>query len=637
MFGLIRMGAAVPRLKIADCQYNAEEIIKNINDAAQSEVKILTLPELCITGYSCGDLFHQRSLLKSAEAALASIAEATKDYDMLVAVGLPVAYGNQLFNAVAMLHQGVILGIVPKAFLQNERQFASAFDNDFEYVRICGADVPFGTDLIFRAADIDDLAIAVEVGGDSMAPLPAGAYMALNGANLILNPAAFNEEVSAHAFRKRLAKSRSAACVAGYVCASAGIYESTQDMVFGGTALIAENGALVAEAERFALNGSFIYADIDIELLTSERRKNPAFVHKAELPAVREVSFEMAETDVEEIKRTIRKNPFVLKSKEKMDVRCEEIFKTQCTALVRRMLHTNSKAAVVGISGGLDSTLALLVTAKAFDMLGLDKKNLVGITMPGFGTTDRTYNNALDLMKALGVTVREISIVPAITQHFADIDHDIENRNVAYENAQARERTQILMDVANDIGGLVIGTGDLSELALGWATYNGDHMSMYGVNAGVPKTVVQRVVRWVSEKGGLDEKAAAILHDVLDTPISPELLPPTESGEINQKTEDIVGPYELHDFFLYYVVRCGFEPAKIYAYAKKAWEDEYDDATILKWMKNFYRRFFSQQFKRSCMPDGPMVGSVTLSPRGGWQMPTDAVSKIWLDEAEGLQ
>lgn len=637
MFGLIRVGAGSPKLKIADCKYNTGEILKCVEKAAAEGVQVLTLPELCLTGYSCGDLFYQHSLLQAAEEALAEVLAATEKYDMLIALGLPVACGGQIFDVAAALHKGQILGVVPKAFMNGERQFASAFDSDLEYIDFCGQETPFGTDLIFRSFGMADLAVAVEVGSDAFAPLSPGSYLTVNGAGLVLNPAALAATATSNEYRKQLAVSRSAACAAGYVCASAGMLESTQDMVFGGDTLVAENGVILAEGERFTAEGNLVTADVDMELLLHDRRQNAAFVHKPEMPAVREVYFDMTATDdMRELKREIAKNPFVPRGDEAQQKRWEEIFRIQYTALARRLLHTGSKSAVVGVSGGLDSTLTLLVMARAFDFLGLDRKDLLGVTMPGFGTSDRTYTNALALMKALGVTVREVSIVPAMEQHFKDIDHDIANRNVAYENAQARERTQILMDIANDIGALVVGTGDLSELALGWATYNGDHMSMYSVNAGVPKTIVQMVVGWIAEHGGLEMKAAAVLRDILATPISPELLPPAASGEIKQKTEDIVGPYELHDFFLYYVVRCGFEPAKIYAYARRAWAGVYDDATLLKWLRNFYRRFFSQQFKRSCMPDGPMVGSVTLSPRGGWQMPTDGCADLWLAAVDKL-
>ena len=636
MFGLIRVGAAVPELRLADCLYNCEEIISIIHKANAENVKVLTFPELCLTGFSNGDLFYQKSLLNGAEQALTKIIETTAGMDMLIALGMPVAFRNQIFNAVVLLNRGVILGAVPKAYLEDERQFASAFDCDFDYVELAGQDVPFGTDLIFRCADNDELAVAVEIGQDSSVPLSAAAYMALNGATLVLNPMAVGEVVTGYDKRKKLAESHSSACVAGYVLAAAGLFESTQDMVFSGSALIAENGKIMVEGERFSMESQLTVSDIDIELLAMERRKTPAFVHKMELPPMREVYFTLAESEDDDIKREIAKNPFAPVEGEEMAERLSEIFTIQYTGFARRMLHTRSKSAVIGISGGLDSTLALLVVAKTFDFLGLDRKNIIGVTMPGFGTTDRTYNNALDLMNSLGITVKEVSIVPSIKQHFVDIEHDIDNHNVVYENAQARERTQILMDIANAVNGLVVGTGDLSELALGWATYNGDHMSMYGVNGSVPKTVVQMVVDWVSKNGGLEEKAADILQDVLATPISPELLPPTADGNIKQKTEDIVGPYELHDFFLYYIVHCGFEPAKIYAYAKKAWAGVYDDATLLKWLKNFYRRFFTQQFKRSCLPDGPMVGSVCLSPRGAWQMPTDGNGRIWLEQVEKL-
>ncbi|MGI5824358.1 MAG: NAD(+) synthase [Bacillota bacterium] len=637
MFGLIRVGAAAPKLAVADCEYNKTEILKVIDEAYEKGVQVLVFPELCITGSSCGDLFYQKTLLAAAEKALWEIAKATAGKEMFVALGLPWAIKNKIYNVATAVCNGSVLGFVPKTHMCNQKQFAELSDEDDFELWLDGDWYDIGSELIFTAKNLPDLKIALGFGSDLNAPISGCASAALQGANVILSLAAAAETaVSGERCRDRIA-ALSSSCKTAYVYASAGIYESTQEGVFGGQTVIAENGRILAEGERFALEGSLTIADIDTELLVSERRKNEFFAAAEIGGGLEKSGFEIRVWPGDCILREISPAPFAPVAGEELAIRLENIFTVQYTALARRLLHTHSKTAVVGISGGLDSTLALLVIVKAFDYLGWDRKHVIGVTMPGFGTTDRTYNNALELMKALGITMKEISIVPAIKQHLADIGHDIDNHNVTYENAQARERTQILMDIANDLNGLVIGTGDLSELALGWATYNGDHMSMYGVNGGVPKTVVRLVVDWVSRSIDFGKNVAEILQDVLDTPISPELLPPTSEGEIQQKTEDIVGPYELHDFFLYYVVRCGFKPAKIYAYAKKAWNGVYDNETILKWLKNFYRRFFMQQFKRSCMPDGPLVGSVSLSPRGGWQMPTDACANVWLREVENLQ
>jgi NAD+ synthase (glutamine-hydrolysing) len=628
MFGLVRVGAASPKLSIADCNYNKNEIIKTIEKAHSLGVQVLVFPELCITGYSCGDLFYQKTLLKSAKEALTDIVCCTKDMNMFVAVGMPWVLGNKIYNVAVAICNGEILGIVPKTHVCNEKQF-SPFDFDHT---IWTEEKLINKNLVFVNEKMPDLKIALAI-GDSFTF--DDNYTVLNEATLVLNLAADSENYISADYRRKLIEIKSSCGKLGYVYASAGVHESTQDMVFGGHTVIAENGNILAEGQLFEFEGSLVIADIDTELLIGERQKSDfkEILKNDNLSCFFELN-ELSDTD---IKRNISKTPFMPENKEEIVGRCEKIFKIQYTALARRLKHTHSKAAVLGISGGLDSTLALLVAVKACDCLGWDRKNVIGVTMPGFGTTDRTYNNALALMSALGITQKEISIVPSLIQHLSDIGHDINNHNVAYENAQARERTQILMDLANDLNGLVVGTGDLSELALGWATYNGDHMSMYGVNAGVPKTLVRLVVDWVGQNAGFSEEITDILTDILATPISPELLPPNSQGEIDQKTEDIVGPYELHDFFLYYVVHCGFEPAKIYAYAKQAWKDVYDDETLLKWLKNFYRRFFGQQFKRSCMPDGPMVLDISLSPRGGWQMPTDACADIWLLATEKLK
>ena len=631
MFGLVRVGVSSPKLAVADCEFNKNEIIKVIENAYEKGVQVLVFPELAITGVSCGDLFYQKTLLEGAKKALDDIVKSTEGKKMLIAVGMPLALNNKIFNVAAAVGNGKILGYVPKSAADGKKQFA-AYTTEENIDLWTGEDwADFGCNMLFTADTMPDLKIAFAVGNDVFA-----AKSNFSGANLLLNLNAVETTVVSTTRCKKTAEVYSHNHTLAYAYASAGMFESTQDMVFGGQAFICENGKVLSESKEFSLESTLAITDVDIELLVSEQQKTGGMNKAADIASAHEYAFEMAELTDSEILRPVAAAPFAPVGDQEMPERCANIFNIQTAALARRLLHTHSKTAVVGISGGLDSTLALLVIAGAFDFLGWDRKNIIGITMPGFGTTDRTYNNALDLMRALGITMKEISIVPAITGHLKDIGHDIDDHNVTYENAQARERTQILMDIANDNNGLVVGTGDLSELALGWATYNGDHMAMYGVNAGIPKTLVRLVVDWVSKDGNLGEKASNVLQDVLATPISPELLPPTKDGKIKQKTEDIVGPYELHDFFLYYVVRCGFEPRKIYAYAKKAWGSVYDDATLLKWLKNFYRRFFTQQFKRSCMPDGPMVGTVTLSPRGGWQMPTDASANLWLQEAEKL-
>lgn len=645
MFGYVKVGAAVPKLKVADCVYNKEEILKVVEEAAAKKVRVLSFPELSITGYTCADLFFQAPLLKTAEKAVQEIAEATKELDLFLLIGAPIAVDSQNFNCAVAIYKGRLLGIVPKTHIPNysefyeERWFASADDLLAEAISYAGQNVPIGADLIFAAEGIPELKIGTEICEDLWVPIPPSSYLSLYGATLILNLSASNELASKPGHRQQLVSQQSARTLSAYVYTSAGIGESTQDAVFSGHSMIYENGALFAETECFSRESQLIYADIDVEMLMAERRKHTTFMshlQKAEAQKFyRQIFFDMQEEPtLENWNRPLSNAPFT--PKDHLDARCKNIFGIQTTGLARRMEHTHSQSLVIGISGGLDSTLALLVCAKACDYLGIDRSNVIGVTMPGFGTTDRTYQNALTLMRSLGITMKEIPIREAVTQHFKDIEHDINLHNVTYENSQARERTQILMDLANKYNGLVVGTGDLSELALGWATYNGDHMSMYGVNGGIPKTLVRVLVKWVATNGEVDAEASAALLDVLDTPVSPELLPPDENGKINQKTEDLVGPYELHDFFLYQIIRFGYSPAKVLFLAEKAFHGEYDRETLLKWLKNFYRRFFIQQFKRSCLPDGPKVGTLCLSPRSDWRMPTDAHSRIWMDEVEKL-
>ena len=646
MYGYVRVGAAVPRLKLADCTYNKEQIVTMAKEAAAKGIRVLTFPELCITGYTCADLFMQRPLLVAAEKTIKAIASETADLNVFIVVGAPVPLDSQAFNCAVAIYKGEILGMVPKTHLPNysefaeERWFSSADDILVDRIRYAGQEVPIGSDLLFAAAGIPDLKIGIEICEDLWVPIPPSSYQALYGATVLLNLSASNELSGKAHYRRRMVAQHSSSCMASYVYVSAGIGESTQDAVFGGHSLICENGEIFAETERFAQNNQLIYADIDLDILTNERRRHTTFLshlQKAEMHRMyRLITFDMEEPEsLEHWSRPLTSAPFHPAADE-VDEHCKDIFSIQTAGLARRMEHTHSDSLVIGISGGLDSTLALLVCVKACDFLGIDRSHVLGVTMPGFGTTDRTYQNALTLMKSLGITMKEIPIRDAVTQHFKDIEHDMSLHNVTYENAQARERTQILMDLANKHNGLVVGTGDLSELALGWATYNGDHMSMYGVNGGIPKTLIRVLVNWVATNGEVDAAASAALLDVLDTPISPELLPPDASGNINQKTEDLVGPYELHDFFLYHILHNAYRPAKVLWLAEKAFAGEYDRETLLKWLKNFYRRFFIQQFKRSCLPDGPKVGEISLSPRGDWRMPTDAFSRVWMDEVEKL-
>ena len=603
-------------------------------------VQILTFPEMCITGYTCGDLFAQQLLLEQAEMALIQILNSTRQLDIISILGMPVVVNSTVINAAVVIQKGKILGVVPKTYLPNykefyeQRWFTSALQVSENSVRLCGQIVPMGNNLLFETAETT---FGIEICEDLWATVPPSSSLALQGAEIIFNLSADDEGIGKHNYLCSLISQQSARCISGYVFSSSGFGESTTDVVFAGNGLIYENGYLLARSERFCLEEQLIINEIDVECIRAERRVNTTFAaNKANCPgkeAVR-ISTEFVNSKDLNLTRTFNPHPFVPQGSE-LNSRCEEIFSIQIAGLAQRLLHTGAKTAVIGISGGLDSTLALLVCVKTFDKLGLSRKDILGITMPGFGTTDRTYHNAIDLMNSLGVSIREISIREACIQHFKDIGHDLNIHDVTYENSQARERTQILMDIANQTWGMVIGTGDLSELALGWATYNGDHMSMYGVNAGIPKTLVKHLVQWVAENG-MDEASKATLLDIVDTPISPELIPADENGEIKQKTEDLVGPYELHDFFLYYFLRFGFRPSKIYFLAQTAFSGVYDDETIKKWLQTFFRRFFNQQFKRSCLPDGPKVGSISISPRGDWRMPSDASSAAWLKEIAEL-
>lgn len=639
-YGFVKVAAAVPRVKVADCKFNSERLEGLITIAEGKGVQILTFPEMCITGYTCGDLFAQQLLLEQAEMALIQILNSTRQLDIISILGMPVVVNSTVINAAVVIQKGKILGVVPKTYLPNykefyeQRWFTSALQVSENSVRLCGQIVPMGNNLLFETAETT---FGIEICEDLWATVPPSSSLALQGAEIIFNLSADDEGIGKHNYLCSLISQQSARCISGYVFSSSGFGESTTDVVFAGNGLIYENGYLLARSERFCMEEQLIINEIDVECIRAERRVNTTFAaNKANCPgkeAVR-ISTEFVNSKDLNLTRTFNPHPFVPQGSE-LNSRCEEIFSIQIAGLAQRLLHTGAKTAVIGISGGLDSTLALLVCVKTFDKLGLSRKDILGITMPGFGTTDRTYHNAIDLMNSLGVSIREISIREACIQHFKDIGHDLNIHDVTYENSQARERTQILMDIANQTWGMVIGTGDLSELALGWATYNGDHMSMYGVNAGIPKTLVKHLVQWVVENG-MDEASKATLLDIVDTPISPELIPADENGEIKQKTEDLVGPYELHDFFLYYFLRFGFRPSKIYFLAQTAFSGVYDDETIKKWLQTFFRRFFNQQFKRSCLPDGPKVGSISISPRGDWRMPSDASSAAWLKEIAEL-
>ena len=631
--GFIKVAAATPDIRVADVDYNKGQIIKQMDEAAEVGAKIIVFPELCITGYTCSDLFLQDILLNSAKKALVEIAEHTKNLDALVFVGVPIAVGGELYNVAAALNHGNILGFTTKSFLPNYGEFYEMRQfrpgpKKAEKILFGGKEIPFGPQLLFVENQMANLIVSAEICEDVWSPVPPSIEAAREGATVIVNCSASDETIGKASYREALISGQSARLISGYIYANAGEGESTTDLVFGGHNLIAENGTILAEAKRFS-NG-IIYTEFDVQKIANERRKNTTFTETQEHVLPR-IPFGLEQTETI-LTRTFPSRPFVPRDDQERAKRCEEILTIQAMGLKKRLAHTHAKSAVVGISGGLDSTLALLVTAKAFDALGLERSGITAVTMPCFGTTDRTYQNACKMSLKVGATLREVRIGDAVMQHFKDIGHDPQDHSVTYENSQARERTQVLMDIANQTGGLVIGTGDMSELALGWATYNGDHMSMYGVNASVPKTLVRHLVHYYADTCE-DPSLKEVLYDVLDTPVSPELLPPKD-GEIAQKTEDLVGPYELHDFFLYYFLRMGYEPGKIYRIAKLSFAGEYDDETIYKWLRTFCWRFFSQQFKRSCLPDGPKVGTVALSPRGDWRMPSDACVALWIQNLE---
>lgn len=631
--GFIKVAAATPDIRVADVDYNKGQIIKQMDEAAEAGAKIIVFPELCITGYTCSDLFLQDILLNSAKKALVKIAEHTKNLDALVFVGAPIAVGGELYNVAAALNHGNILGFTTKSFLPNYGEFYEMRQfrpgpKKAEKILFGGKEIPFGPQLLFVENQMANLIVSAEICEDVWSPVPPSIEAAREGATVIVNCSASDETIGKASYREALISGQSARLISGYIYANAGEGESTTDLVFGGHNLIAENGTILAEAKRFS-NG-IIYTEFDVQKIANERRKNTTFTETQEHVLPR-IPFGLEQTETI-LTRTFPSRPFVPRDDQERAKRCEEILTIQAMGLKKRLAHTHAKSAVVGISGGLDSTLALLVTAKAFDALGLERSGITAVTMPCFGTTDRTYQNACKMSLKVGATLREVRIGDAVMQHFKDIGHDPQDHSVTYENSQARERTQVLMDIANQTGGLVIGTGDMSELALGWATYNGDHMSMYGVNASVPKTLVRHLVHYYADTCE-DPSLKEVLYDVLDTPVSPELLPPKD-GEIAQKTEDLVGPYELHDFFLYYFLRMGYEPGKIYRIAKLSFAREYDDETIYKWLRTFCWRFFSQQFKRSCLPDGPKVGTVALSPRGDWRMPSDACVALWIQNLE---
>lgn len=641
--GFIKVCAATPKLIVADCEYNTEQILDCISRADDSQTEFIVFPELCITGYTCGDLFYQNVLLAAALQGLEKIVEGSKNTDMVICIGMPIAVGSKLFNCAVMIQKGKILGVIPKTNIPNynefyeKRWFISGSNIVEDSIELCKQKVLFSSKALFKANNYSNISIAVEIGEDASSNFSPVQYHTLAGATVIFNLSASTEIAGKSNKRKLLLSGLSSQTISSYIYACSGIYESTTDFVYSGNNLIYENGLKLAESKRFQSDNTLLYSIIDTESIILNRRKNSTFT-QLKLPKSDKnytiVNFDHPKRNYT-FDRLVEPNPFIPSKATLRDSYCFEVFMLQSVGLAKRLQHTQSKKAVIGISGGLDSTLALLVCVKAFDRLGLDRTGIIGVTMPGFGTTDRTYNNAINLMKELGITVREISIVPATLQHFKDIGHDPSVHDITYENTQARERTQILMDVANQVNGLVIGTGDLSELALGWATYNGDHMSMYAVNAGVPKTLVRYLIEWAA-KHEFTGKTHEILMDIWQTPVSPELLPPSSDGNIQQKTEEIVGPYELHDFYLYYMLYYGFSPSKILVLALAAFKGIYDYNTILKWMKVFYRRFFTQQFKRSCLPDGPKVTAVSLSPRGDWKMPSDASYNAWINEIELL-
>lgn len=646
----IKVGAATPHIRVADPAYNTTQIIAEMKQADHAGCKLVVFPELCLTGYTCGDLFLQDNLLQAALAGLQQILHFSENLDMISLVGLPFLHHEQLYNVAAVIHQGELLGLIPKTCIPNYSEFYegrhfSPAPAEWSYIDIPelgqqGNLVLFGSQLLFTADNLPGFTLGIEICEDLWTPLPPSCGLAIHGATIIANLSASDETTGKDSYRKDLVTGQSARLICGYIYADAGIGESSTDLVFAGHNLIAENGSLLSEASRFA-DDQFICSEFDLGRLASERQRITTYHaqnNSSNLALTKQIyqvrEFHFRDIQQTKLTRIYSRTPFVPHSKQDRDHRCDEILNIQAMGLRKRLEHTHCNHAVIGISGGLDSTLALLVTVKAFDMLGLDHSGILAVTMPCFGTTDRTYQNACTLTQRLGATLQEVPIHEAVDLHFRDIGHDPENHDITYENAQARQRTLILMDLANQMNGMVIGTGDMSELALGWATYNGDHMSMYGVNCSVPKTLVRYLVQYYAETTS-DLSLQKVLLDVLDTPVSPELLPPKD-GKIAQKTEDIVGPYELHDFFLYYLIRFGYTPTKIYRLARYTFADAYSDDIIYHWLRIFYQRFFTQQFKRSCLPDGPKVGSVALSPRGDWRMPSDASANLWMSELDGL-
>ncbi|MBP1753714.1 MAG: synthetase [Firmicutes bacterium] len=638
--GFIRVAAATPVIRVADCGYNTDKIIEIIEQAVKQEIKLIVFPELCITGYTCGDLFLQDTLLRGAIQSVKKIADYTKGLEPVVVVGFPYVVKDKLYNTAAVIQGGKVLGLIPKLSIPNytefyeARHFTSGLVDPIQ-INFLGEEIFFGSRILFQNSDMPDFVLGVEICEDLWIPQSPSIGHCIAGATIIANLSASDELTGKDTFRRELVKNQSAKLVCGYLYADAGEGESTTDVVFAGHNLIAENGTLLTESTTFM--NEVIVTEVDLGKLKSERRRMHTYLGQNTNPyqvipfSFREENYELPELT---LLRPVDSAPFVPSAKADREKRCRDIIHIQALGLKTRLAHINCHCAVIGISGGLDSTLALLIADKAFELLGLDKKGIIAVTMPCFGTTDRTYQNAIELSKCLGVTLLEIPIREAVELHFRDIGHDKNQHDLTFENSQARERTQVLMDIAGKYNGFVVGTGDMSELALGWATYNGDHMSMYGVNASVPKTLVRFLVEYFADVT-TDRKLSDVLMDILDTPVSPELLPPKD-GEISQKTEDIVGPYELHDFFLYYILRFGFEPSKVYRLAKIAFANRYDDQVILKWLKVFYRRFFTQQFKRSCLPDGPKVGSVSVSPRGDLRMPSDASASLWMKELEQL-
>ena len=632
--GFVRVGAVVPKLKVADTEFNCNEIIKQIEVASNNKIQIAVFPELCVTGYTCQDLFEQDTLLEEAEKALNKILDYTNNLDIICIIGMPIKAENQLFNTAVVIQKGKILGIVPKTFIPNygefyeKRWFASSKNANKKEIEILDQKVPFGIDLLFKDKEHNEICFGIEICEDIWAVEPPSNKLALLGANIIFNLSASNEVIGKKEYRRELVKMQSAKTISGYVYCSSGVNESTSDVVFSGESMIFENGSCLTNNQRFDFESNMIFTEIDTKRLANDRRKNISFMGNPVDLEYREIKINIPD-NIENLTREYSKTPFVPEDKKKISEICEEILNIQSYGLAKRLLHTNINKTIIGISGGLDSALAFLVIIKAYEVLNLPKENIIAITMPGFVTNSRTHKNSIKLINEYGATFREINITKSSLQHFEDIGHDKKMKDITYENAQARERTKILMDIANEENGIVVGTGDLSELALGWCTYNGDHMSMYSVNASIPKTLVEYIIKWVADNS--KEEYKNIINDILDTPISPELLPPDENGNIEQKTEEQVGPYILHDFFLYHFLRYGAEPKKIYILACKTFKNDFKKEDIKHWLQVFIKRFFTQQFKRNCMPDGPKVGTVSLSPRGDLRMPSDASYNIWLN------